>query len=205
MELGALVCGKKTRCGDCPLEPFCLARHLDVVRLRPVPGKKSVVTPLVTAVGVLRHEGRILLQKQPATGIWANLRVFPGGAVEEGEDPREALPRAFQRETGFAVRPVCRYGVIRHGYTTYRIAMHCFGLRLGSAAGEVTERQQDQDSRRTVSINASAQEAMPPPSSAPVRDHCWVTPEELAALPLPAPHRKLAERIAASDRGTPQG
>jgi A/G-specific adenine glycosylase len=174
MELGALVCGKKTRCGYCPLEPFCLARHLDVVRLRPVPGKKSVVTPLVTAVGVLRHGGRILLQKQPATGIWANLRVFPGGVVEEGEDPREALPRAFQRETGFAVRPVCRYGVIRHGYTTYRIVMHCFGLRLENAAGEVTERQQY-----------------------PARDHCWVTPEELAALPLPAPHRKLAERIAA--------
>jgi A/G-specific adenine glycosylase len=181
MELGALVCGKKARCGHCPLEPFCLARHLDVVRLRPVPGKKSPVTPLVTAVGVLRHGRCFLMQKRPPSGIWGNLWEFPGGTVKEGENPQEALLRAFQRETGFAVRPGSRCGVIRHGYTTYRIVMHCFGLRLEEAAegGECLP---------------------PPPSSAPVRDRRWVTPEESAALPMPAPHRKLVERIAASGR-----
>ncbi|MDR2605175.1 MAG: A/G-specific adenine glycosylase [Desulfovibrio sp.] len=184
MELGALVCGKKTRCGHCPLAPFCLARHHDVVRLRPVPGKKTAVTPLVTAVGVLRHGGRILMQKRPAAGIWGNLWEFPGGAVEDGEDPQEALLRVFQRETGFKVRPACRCGVIRHGYTTYRIVMHCFGLRLAGTNGE--------------SADEEGECPPAPPSSAPVRERRWVTPEEPAAMPLPAPHRKLAERIAAS-------
>jgi A/G-specific adenine glycosylase len=178
MELGALVCGRKAGCGHCPLASFCIARHLDVVRLRPVPGEKTAATPLVAAVGVLRQGGRIFVQKRPPSGIWGNLWEFPGGGVQEGEDPQEALLRVFQRETGFAVRPVCRYGVIRHGYTTYRITVHCFGLRLEGEVGE-------------------GGLPPPPPASAPARGRRWVGPEELAALPLPAPHRKLAERIAA--------
>jgi A/G-specific adenine glycosylase len=79
------------------------------------------------------------------------------------------------------VRPACRYGVIRHGYTNHRIVMHCFGLRLAGAAGEGT---------------AEDGGCPPAPASfAPDRERRWVTPEEPAAMPLPAPHRKLAERI----------
>ncbi|MDR1946585.1 MAG: A/G-specific adenine glycosylase [Desulfovibrio sp.] len=179
MELGALICGRKARCGYCPLAAFCLGLHLDVVHLRPVPAKKAGVTQLVAATGVLRHGKRIFVQKRPPSGIWGNLWEFPGGGVEAGEDPQEALLRAFRQETGFAVCPVRRYGVIRHGYTTYRITLHCFGLRLEDEAGAG---------------------GLPPaaPASATGRDRRWVTPEELAALPVPAPHRKLAERIFAS-------
>jgi A/G-specific adenine glycosylase len=179
MELGALICGRRARCGQCPLASFCVGRHLNVVDRRPVPDKKAAVTPLVAAVGVLRHGERIFVQKRPPSGIWGNLWEFPGGGVEEGEDPQEALLRMFQRETGFAAHPVCCYGVIRHSYTTYRIAVHCFGLR---PAGTTPEGE------------------LPLPPSASTRDRRWVTPEELAALPVPAPHRRLAERIAAFDR-----
>jgi A/G-specific adenine glycosylase len=176
MELGALVCGKKPRCENCPIAVFCIARHLGVAHERPVPGKKTVATAISVATGVLWRQGRVFVQKRHSTGIWGNLWEFPGGRVERGESPEAAVVREFLEETGFTVRPAQHYSTIRHGYTTYRITLHCFGLRLEEAS--------------------AALPALPaPPALTAACDWRWATPEEISALPMPAPHRKLAERI----------
>ena len=173
MELGALVCRKKPLCDQCPLASLCESRRLGIVQERPVPGKKATITPLLVVTGVLRHRGRIFVQKRLEQSVWAKLWEFPGGRVEEGETPEQAVVREFMEETGFAVRVVENLGVIRHGYTTYRITLHCFGLELEGG--------------------------LPPQPDPPVltaaSEYRWVEPQGLDALAMPAAHRKLADRL----------
>ncbi|GFH62337.1 MAG: A/G-specific adenine glycosylase [Candidatus Desulfovibrio kirbyi] len=179
MELGALVCGKKPRCARCPLSVFCISYHLDIVNVRPVPGKKTALSAISMATGVLCYQKKFFVQKRPPSGIWGNLWEFPGGRVEEGERPESAIMREFMEETGFRVKPVQRHGIIRHGYTTYRITLHCFGLRLDTGeSGEL-----------------SGQDLPAPPKLTAACDWRWAAPDEITALPMPAPHRKLADRI----------
>ena len=90
MELGALVCGKKPRCGQCPLARFCTALHLGIVHERPVPGKKAEITPIEVVTGVLSSHDRVFVQKRLPQGAWGGLWEFPGGRVEPGETPEQA-------------------------------------------------------------------------------------------------------------------
>ncbi len=190
MELGALVCGRKTRCDACPLERFCTARHLGIAHERPVPGRKSPIVPLTVASGVLVRDGRVFVQRRLNTGAWASLWEFPGGRVEAGESPEEAVVREFREETGFAVRVRRPCGVIRHGYTTFRVTLHCFLLELeeGNAAS-----RHDGEGRPLPEILTAATACR------------WLAPEDLATIALPAAHRKLADRLRKTDNGDAGG
>lgn len=188
MELGALVCGRKPRCEVCPLADFCTARHLGIVHERPVPGRKADTVLLDVVTGVLRHAGRIFVQKRCDRGAWGGLWEFPGGRVEPGEDPRQAVVREHHEETGFAVRITDEYGIIRHGYTTYRVTLHCFGVALAEGAW------------------ATDADGLPvPPVLTAASAYRWVQPQELQALAMPAAHRKLADRLFPADPAPLQG
>lgn len=184
MELGALVCRKKPRCASCPLEAFCTSRHLGIEDQRPVPGKRATITPVNAVTGVLRCGEKLFVQKRPASGVWGNLWEFPGGRVEPGESPEQAAVREFMEETGFEVQVTARYGVIRHGYTTYRLTLHCFGLELAdSLAGTKTQ--------------PHGAPCPTPPQLTAATQCRWATPEELENLAMPAAHRKLADSLFA--------
>ena len=188
MELGALICGRKPRCEACPLADFCLSRHLGIVHERPVPGRKADTVLLDVVTGVLRHEGRVFVQKRCDRGAWGGLWEFPGGRVEPGEEPRQAVVREHHEETGFAVQVSEEYGIIRHGYTTYRVTLHCFGVALTAADGP-----KDADGLPV------------PPVLTAASAYRWVSPRELQALAMPAAHRKLADRLFAAGAAPLQG
>ncbi len=61
-------------------------------------------TPLIGALAVLLHEGRVLLvqrSKMPDAGLWG----FPGGHVEWGETALDAARRELREETGIEADP----------------------------------------------------------------------------------------------------
>lgn len=53
--------------------------------------------------GVLREGGKVLLTRSVFRG--ASFVNFPGGGVEIGEGPMDALRREFVEETGLEIRP----------------------------------------------------------------------------------------------------
>ncbi|MDI1310235.1 MAG: Nudix family hydrolase [Methylotenera sp.] len=56
------------------------------------------------AVGVIqREDGWVLLAERPIGKPWAGYWEFPGGKVEEGETPQQALKRELQEELGIEV------------------------------------------------------------------------------------------------------
>ena len=70
--------------------------------------------PAVPCVGAVVHdrEGRLLLIRRghdPARGLWS----LPGGRVEAGESPRQAVEREVREETGLAVRAGAEVGRVR--------------------------------------------------------------------------------------------
>lgn len=183
MELGALVCRKKPLCAECPLHALCESHHLNIVHERPVRGKKTPITPLWVVTGILEHKGLYFVQKRLDSGVWGKLWEFPGGRIEAGESPEQAIVREFMEETGFRVRIRQDFGVIRHGYTTYRITLHCFGLELVTLPD-------GQDS------GSASHSPMPtPPILTAASEYKWVNPMGLSPLPMPAAHRKLADSV----------
>lgn len=61
--------------------------------------------PLLGAIAVVIHDGKVLLakrKKQPDAGMWG----FPGGHVEWGETALAAAARELHEETGVLADPV---------------------------------------------------------------------------------------------------
>ncbi len=132
MELGALVCGKVPRCGECPVRDFCEALRRGTAGERPVKGAAAEYRRLVTAAVVVERAGRVFLRRRPPGGMWAGLWEFPGGEVDSGENPEDALVRHVAGLAG-AGEPE-RIGTVRHGYTVWRVTLHGFLLRLDGGA-----------------------------------------------------------------------
>lgn len=59
----------------------------------------------VVAIGIIRREsdGRILIARRPAGSFLGGLWEFPGGKVEAGESPADALVREMDEELGIRV------------------------------------------------------------------------------------------------------
>jgi len=59
---------------------------------------------IVVAAGVVIEEGRVLLTKRKAGTHLEGAWELPGGKVQPGEDPRQALARELREELGIDVR-----------------------------------------------------------------------------------------------------
>jgi 8-oxo-dGTP diphosphatase len=71
-----------------------------IVALRAKIGTDLIMMPTVTAI-VFNEQGEILLQQRRDNGKW-NL---PGGIIEPGEEPADAIIREVFEETGLHVIP----------------------------------------------------------------------------------------------------
>jgi 8-oxo-dGTP diphosphatase len=61
----------------------------------------------VVAAALVDADGRVLLQQRPAGKSLAGLWEFPGGKLEAGETPEDALIRELEEELGIAVPHAC--------------------------------------------------------------------------------------------------
>lgn len=171
MECGELICRKNPDCPHCPLLDMCEAKRLGIVAKLPVPQPKTEIIHMKMATGVLLHKKKIFLQRRVPNDIWGSLWEFPGGTVEPHERPEQTVIREWQEETGFAVQVIGSIFMIKHSYTNYRIKLYAFLLDFVKKIEEYPD----------------------PPVLTAATDSRWVSFDELATLPLPAPHRKLAE------------
>lgn len=65
----------------------------------PVDGKLLIVS----AAAIVNADGLVLVQKRPDGGAHAGLWEFPGGKIDSGESPEEALVRELREELGIDV------------------------------------------------------------------------------------------------------
>src|SRR3989338_11670002 len=98
MELGALVCrNREPLCLLCPVKTHCAAYQKGIQEIIPKP-KKKIIQDLDVAICILQRGNKYLIQKRPSRGLLADLWEFPGGKIEKGEKPQEALKRELKEE-----------------------------------------------------------------------------------------------------------
>ena len=80
---------------------------------------------LVVACALVDEDGRVLLARRPEGRKMAGLWEFPGGKVEPGERPEDALIRELREELGIDVSESCLAPVTfaSHGYEDFHLLM----------------------------------------------------------------------------------
>lgn len=58
---------------------------------------------LVVAVALIGRSGDVLMQQRRFSGVHGGLWEFPGGKVEPGEDPEDAVVRELREELGITL------------------------------------------------------------------------------------------------------
>ncbi|MDE3028404.1 MAG: (deoxy)nucleoside triphosphate pyrophosphohydrolase [Paracoccaceae bacterium] len=86
---------------------------------------------LVSAVALIDVDGRVLLAQRPAGKSLAGLWEFPGGKVEPGESPEDALIRELHEELGIETWKTCLAPLTfaSHGYDDFHLLMPLFACR----------------------------------------------------------------------------
>ena len=91
----------------------------------------SEVTRVAAA---LVHRDGMLLAARRATGPQEGLWELPGGKVEPGDQPIEALRREIREELGCELGAAWLYDTVEHDYPDFHLTMDCFVCTLASGA-----------------------------------------------------------------------
>jgi len=94
----------------------------------------GVPTVLVVAVALIDPDGRILIAQRPEGKQLAGLWEFPGGKVEAGERPEQALIRELLEELGIDVKEACLAPFVftSHAYEKFHLLMPLYLCRRWS-------------------------------------------------------------------------
>lgn len=123
---------------------------------------------LIVAAAVVRREGRVLLTRRLEGAHLAGFWEFPGGKVEEGEDPEHAVVRECREECAIDVEVVDVLEVAFHRYERKDVLLIFYDCRLASE-------------REVQHLG--------------VAEHAWVAPDALREYPLPPPDERLVRKL----------
>ena len=86
---------------------------------------------LVVAVALVDTDNRILLAQRPEGKALAGLWEFPGGKIEPGERPEDALIRECREELGIEIKPPCLAPLTfaSHAYDDFHLLMPLYVCR----------------------------------------------------------------------------
>jgi 8-oxo-dGTP diphosphatase len=123
---------------------------------------------LVVAVALVDADDRVLIAQRPEGKQMAGLWEFPGGKLEAGERPEDALIRELREELGIEVKPACLAPLTfaSHAYVDFHLLMPLFVCRRWEGFVQSREGQ----SLKWVTAKALRDYPMPP-ADAPLIPH----------------------------------
>lgn len=120
----------------------------------------SLRRPISVVCALIEREGRIFVAQRPAGKHLGGKWEFPGGKIEPGETPEQALVRECSEELGCKIEIGRALATVTHDYETVSIRLIPFVARLAA------------DSTEPVAHEHAATR--------------WIRPEEFATLDMPA-------------------
>ncbi len=120
----------------------------------------SLPTILVVAVALVDDDNRILIAQRPEGKSMAGLWEFPGGKVEPGETPENALIRELKEELSIDVTEACLapFTFASHTYEKFHLLMPLYVCRRWSG----TPAPQEKQTLKWVRANTLKDYDMPP-------------------------------------------
>ena len=98
---------------------------------------------LVAACALVDPDGRVLIAQRPEGKPMAGLWEFPGGKVEAGEKPEDALIRELEEELGIVIKEACLAPLTfaSHTYPDFHLVMPLYVCRRWDGMVTAKERQ----------------------------------------------------------------
>ncbi len=98
---------------------------------------------LVAACALVDADGRVLIAQRPKGKSMAGLWEFPGGKVEAGETPEDALIRELEEELGIVTQLACLAPLTfaSHSYERFHLLMPLFVCRRYQGIAQPREGQ----------------------------------------------------------------
>ena len=173
MDLGAQVCtARQPRCHTCPIQSVCVAHGQDRVHDFPVKSRRLKRGRRVSSLWWWQYRDQVWLVQRPGSGVWAGLWCLP---EVPAQDPVIDVPGALQ-----TWQDHCEFeqlSPVEHALTHFDWlllpARYTVTSRLGS------QQRQKLECALVDTFGAGR----------------WVQVDDALALGLPAPVRKLLERI----------
>jgi len=124
--------------------------------------------PLIVTAAIAIRDGRVLITQRLQGTRDAGMWEFPGGKLEAGESPTEALTREIKEELGANAQVGDIFDVIHYRYDWGAVLLLAYRCTLGDQPLQHLE----------------------------VADHRWVTPAELRNIAILPADRPLVDRLA---------
>ena len=87
----------------------------------------------VEVVAAIIRQGDKIFATQRGYGPWKDWWEFPGGKVEAGETPQEALVREIREELEVAITIDEFLTTVEYDYPEFHLTMHCYMCSLAGA------------------------------------------------------------------------
>jgi 8-oxo-dGTP diphosphatase len=99
---------------------------------------------LVAACALIDADGRVLIAQRPQGKAMAGLWEFPGGKIEDGEQPEQTLIRELKEELGIVVSEACLAPLTfaSHSYPDFHLLMPLYVCRKWDGIVTALEGQQ---------------------------------------------------------------
>ncbi|MEP7122850.1 MAG: (deoxy)nucleoside triphosphate pyrophosphohydrolase [Byssovorax sp.] len=121
---------------------------------------ESEKAPVLVCAGVIVEGARVLLSQRKSGTHLAGAWEFPGGKVEPGEDPRDALARELREELGIEVVVGDPVEITFHRYETKSVLLLFFAAKR--RAGSPQPSAIDVAAVRWAGIDELREEEFPP-------------------------------------------
>ncbi len=124
--------------------------------------------PLLVTAAVVIEDGRVLITKRPEDKKFPGYWEFPGGKVDPGESPQEALTREMLEELDVYIKVERIFDVVYHLYNwgAVLILAYCCSIEKGAIR------------------------------NLEVAEHCWACPEELSEFKILPADQPIIERLS---------
>ncbi|GGC81120.1 A/G-specific adenine glycosylase [Undibacterium terreum] len=176
MDLGATLCTRSSpACVRCPFQQRCVAYATGRTAELPVRKPKKQQREKQAVMLVVLHEGQVLLEQRPDSGIWGGLLSLPelDGMRDMDEDNEAELADAFPEVTRLAqqfgdVASIEALPPFAHVFTHFKLNVTPIQFNLAKRHVQVAEDR-----------------------------HVWYPAQQIDSAPLPAPVKKLLQSLLA--------
>ena len=84
----------------------------------------------VQVVAAVIFQGDTIYATQRGYGPWRDYWEFPGGKIEPGETPEQALIREIREELDVGVTVLAPLAQVEYDYPDFHLSMQCFRCRI---------------------------------------------------------------------------
>ena len=92
-------------------------------------------------VAAIICDGGKIFATQRGYGEWKDWWEFPGGKMEIGESPQEALQREIREELATEIEVGKLVTAVEYDYPKFHLTMHCFICRIKTGKLTLTEHE----------------------------------------------------------------